>query len=1148
MDILNYLSTQNSIKEVITSRKMSIKGSNDNATISLLACDFITNNDNIFVVLPNLFSAQKYYDELINILPEEDVLFYPADELLTSELLVSSGDFKFERINTIATLLEGNKKVIVTHTNGIIKYQFDKIRWLESIITFKTGDIVSPDELIKKLVFLGYEKTYTVLKTGQISKRGSIVDIFPLNYENPVRLDFFDNEIETIKTFNIESQRSLDLINQIKILPVRELLFNDEEKKTALTKLAIFKDENKLSTLELEKIDNDINKIKENMDLELMSRYISFFTKPITIFDYVENKKLYVIDLPKIEELYNHLQLDLGEYCDSIGGYSIFKLEYFSNLNEIKDKYSQITIEGLRTIESNYDLLSSEVEPFKSDEKKIAQYLYNYYKTKKIIITIQNESRYKTLEDTLLDKGIPYTKLRNNEMIKYGQIHLLYGTYYPSFELIKDNLVIINERTIFEISRSSRKIKYKSTYQNTTKVTSFEDLEALDYVVHYDHGIGQYLGIKTMELDGIVRDYIHIKYANEGACYIPVEQINLIMRYEATEGSNVRLSNLSTGEWARAKARAKNRIKDISEQLIKLYALREASEGYRCEPDTMEQLQFENDFPYELTLDQEKAVIEIKRDMESGKPMDRLVCGDVGYGKTEVALRAAFKAILNGKQVAMLAPTTVLSRQHFYTFKNRMEKYGAKVELLNRFVKMKKQEEIIKKIKTGEVDVVIGTHRILSNEIVFKDLGLLIIDEEQRFGVSHKERIKEMKVNVDAITLSATPIPRTLQMSIVGIKDLSMIETPPKNRYPVQTYVLKRNDAIIRESIEREMARGGQVFYLYNFTEDIEDVKVHLNKLVPEARICIGHGKLSKNQLEDVICNFIDKEYDVLLCTTIIETGIDMPDTNTLIIHDADRLGLSQLYQIRGRVGRSNKIAYAYLMYDEGKILTETAEMRLQTIKEFNALGSGFKIAMRDLSIRGAGDILGEDQSGFIDSIGLETYLKILEEEIESLKGPKYKEKEFEQDITMKKAITNRSIPTSYIDNEGMKIQIHKKIDKIKKMEDITDLKKELIDRFGRFDESLESYMYEKLFKQLSKEIGIYKMQYIHNTILVLWIKEEYSIKLDGNKLFNKANELSPHIGLNYKNNQIQILIDTKFYPNNEHLKLLATYLDIILK
>ena len=704
-----------------------------------------------------------------------------------------------------------------------------------------------------------------------------------------------------------------------------------------------------------------------------------------------------------------------------------------------------------------------------------------------------------------------------------------------------DDLIIINEHDIFDIDYHATKAKYKSIYKNARKISNYDELEIGDYVVHYDYGIGIYSGIKTMENNGIKRDFINVCYKNNSALYIPLEKISDLSKYASKDTEGVEIHEIGGTAWARTKARVKKRVHDISDKLIKIYSERKQAKGFAFPEDSPEQFEFENEFEYELTPDQARAIREIKSDMESERPMDRLVCGDVGYGKTEVALRAAFKAVYGGKQVCVLAPTTILARQHFLTFKGRMEKYGVRVELLSRFVTRKKQKEVIEATLKGSVDVLIGTHRILSEEIKYKDLGLLIVDEEQRFGVTHKEKIKELKVNVDCITLTATPIPRTLQMSVMGLKDLSMIETPPKNRYPIQTYVIERNDRIITEAINREIARGGQVFYLYNWTESIDDEAAKIKSLVPNARICIGHGKMAKDDLEDVIRDFIDKKYDVLICTTIIETGIDMPDTNTLIIHDADRLGLSQMYQIRGRVGRSNKIAYAYLMYEPRKVLTKEAEKRLETIKEFNELGSGFKIAMRDLSIRGSGDLLGEEQSGFVESVGIDMYLKILDEEIN-----KKDEQPKKQDISITKPLVSRTISKDYIETDDMRIKIHQRIDKIKGIEDAKKLIAELEDRFGSVPEEVLLYIYEKTIDKYCELLDIYKIDRDKKELLVFYMSAEKSAMVDGNKLFS-ALPLDNRVRLGYsKQREIYINLYGVLTHKLDAFKEICTFFDDI--
>jgi len=1141
LSLYKYFYKLDSVNKILSDDKIKLAGSCDEYNIMLITTDFYMNDKSIFVVLPNLYQAQKYYDYLANYANEDDVLFFPADELVSAEMIAATGDFLFERIQTLYTLLEGNKKIVVTNMHGAIKYEMNPKRWTSSIFSLRANESYDIKKLCLALVKLGYESVYTITKTGEFSKRGSIVDIFPLGYSNPIRLDFFGDELDTIKEFSAETQRSISKIEGVNILPVSEFIYSKEEFEIAQNKILAFMDNYKLSQIESEQYKQDLYKLSEHKSLDSLSRYLGFFDENLSIlFDYSKNKRIYIIDPIKAKEGYDHLTLDLNEYCGRIGGYSIAHMKMFHDYNLIISK-ANVQIEGLRSIGNvDYQAYAKEITPYKANQKLILQDFNSLKNKKLLIVAIKSEERLKRLKEYLLENDVFPNVIEDLTNAKLGSVNIIRGDY-PAFELIYDNLIIINESAIFDVTYSPRRVKYKSIYKNAIKISKYDELCIGDYVVHYDYGIGKYLGIKTIKNDDIERDFLYVMYGNGSGLYIPLEQISNIMKYASADVEGVTLHEIGGTAWARTKAKVRKRVHDISDKLIALYAARSQAKGYQFPEDSLEQAQFEAEFEYELTPDQKKAIAAVKSDMESPRPMDRLVCGDVGYGKTEVAMRAAFKAVYGGKQVCVLAPTTILARQHYLNFKNRMEYYGIRVELLSRFVSPKNQKKIIDDLALGGVDVVIGTHRVLSEEIKYKDLGLLIVDEEQRFGVTHKEKIKELKVNVDCITLSATPIPRTLQMSVMGIKDLSMIETPPRNRYPIQTYVIERNDRIITDAIERELARGGQVFYLYNFVDSIELQAAKIRSLVPEARICIGHGKLTRDQLESVITKFINKEYDVLLCTTIIETGIDMPDTNTLIIHDADRLGLSQMYQIRGRVGRSNKIAYAYLMYEPRKVLTQEAEKRLETIKEFNELGSGFKIAMRDLSIRGAGDLLGEEQSGFVESVGIDMYMKILNEEInkKALDEPK------KQDASLISPLANRTIKESYINNDDTRIAIHKKIDKLETIEQMDELLLELKDRFGQADDDLLAYMYEKLLKAYCKEFDIYKIDKTNPRYLGFTFTVDKSSNMDGIKLFSIAANYK-YISLTYKNREIQILLEIQVRETLDYLKDICNYLSDI--
>ena len=1141
MNLFEYFSRIDSVKNILSKDKYRIAGSCDNYNLMLIATDFYLGDKSLFVVLPNIYQAQKYYDALASFMNEEDVLFFPADELVSAEMISATGDFLFERIQTIYILLQNNKKIIVTNMHGAIKYEMNPSIWRNNIFTLNINDSIDIDDLCDQLIKLGYEPCYQTVKTGHFSKRGSIVDIFPLGYSNPIRLDFFGDDIDSIKEFNIETQRSSNSINSVNILPVTEFIYSSEDYELGKSKILAFMDNYKLSEIEESNLKRDLLDLESHKSLDTLSRYIEFFDDNlVNVFDFCQNKKIYIVDPGKAKELFNNLVLDLNDYCGRVGGYSIANMKMFNQFDLILSK-ANIQIEGLRSISNiDYNCYAKEIIPYKANQKAIMNDLKAYKDRKKLLICLKSEERYKKLNELVMENNSFINRIDDLNKIRFGQINLIMGDY-PCFDLLYEDFIILNEASIFEVEYAPRRVKYKSIYKNAIKISKYDELCIGDYVVHYDYGIGKYLGIKTLKNNDIERDYIFVQYAKNTSLYIPLEKISNIMKYASGDVEGVILHEIGGTAWARTKAKVRSKVRDISDKLVSLYAARSQAKGFAFEADTLEQAEFESEFEYELTQDQKKAIDSVKSDMESPRPMDRLVCGDVGYGKTEVAMRAAFKAVYGGKQVCVLAPTTILARQHYLNFKNRMEKYAIRVELLSRFVSPKNQRAIIEDLEHGGVDIVVGTHRVLSDEIKYHDLGLLIVDEEQRFGVTHKEKIKELKVNVDCITLTATPIPRTLQMSMMGIKDLSMIETPPKNRYPVQTYVLERNDRIIADAIEREMARDGQVFYLYNFVDGIEEIARHINTLVPDARIAVGHGKLSKDQLENIITKFINKEYDVLLCTTIIETGIDMPDTNTLIIHDADRLGLSQMYQIRGRVGRSNKIAYAYLMYEPRKVLTKEAEKRLETIKEFNELGSGFKIAMRDLSIRGAGDLLGAEQSGFVESVGIDIYLKILDEEInkKTIEEPK------KEDASLVTPMVNRRISEEYINNDDTRIAIHKKIDKLTSIKDMNDLIAELEDRFGTVDEELMLYMYEKIIKTSCNKLGIYKIDKTNKRYLTFIFSQDASKKMDGTKLFVNASKFK-FISLTYKNMEIQLLLEIQGRNKIDYFKDICEYFNLI--
>ena len=1124
--IKEYLLKKLDINKVRSDNNRFFKHSTMDFNVLTVLKDYRESELSIFICLPNLYEAQKYYDAFMQIEDEENILFYPGDQTLTSMMALGSPEFRSERLFTLRKLLTNKHFIIITTKDGLSIRQLTKDDYINSVVHLKIKKEYKQEKLIRLLVNNGYERVFTVEKPGEFSVRGSIVDFFTLNYPYPYRLDYFGDEIDEIKVFDIETQRSLESKNECLIVPMNELFYTDKMLEDTIKNINDYYRKYDLSERETEKLEKDINNLLNRKRLESLSYYVPFFNKDkTTILDFAEKYKLYLFDIPKMEINEEQIKDDLNTFAHTLNGDVFTKLEFRIGLEYfIKRASHDFSNQG-------FDLKVSEVNEYKGS---LDLFIFDLktYASYTVIVGLKDEKRYIELKKALNKESI---KFNENKIID-NEINIIKEDISLSFISPRDNIILINEEKIFSIKIRGR-IQYRSVINQSVKVRHIDDLRIGDFVVHYDYGIGEYLGLKTMELGSGKRDYLQIKYLDDEMLYVPVDQIDLVLKYANYEGTRPKLSKMGGKSWSRTKAGVKQKIKELSDRLVNLYARRGEAIGFSFSEEYKDEIELENDFKYEETRDQKRAILEVKNDMESVRPMDRLICGDVGFGKTEVALRAAFKAVLSNKQVAYLVPTTVLARQHYYTFKERLEKFGCNIALLSRFITIAKQKEIIRKMKEGFIDIVIGTHRLLSDDIKFKDLGLFIIDEEQRFGVLHKEKIKEMKINVDTLTLSATPIPRTMQMSMMGLKDLSMIETPPLNRYPVQTYVVEREDALTKEAIEREIARGGQVFYLFNNTTRIQFMVERIKELVPSARVTFAHGQMPKEKLEDVLSDFIDHYYDVLVATTIIETGIDIPNTNTLIIHEADKLGLSQLYQIRGRVGRSDRIAYAYLMYERNKNINDEARKRLAAIEDFTALGSGYKIAMRDLSIRGAGDILGSEQSGFIDTVGLEMYMKLLDEAIHNSNHFEEIKQRSNEEI-----YANRHIDEKYISSDAVRIEIHKRIGNLTSLKDCEDLKDELVDRFGELSSDLILYIYEKLFKKMSAKLGVEKTQKFRNNILLV-VSKEASDKMDGQKLFMYASTYHLPVRLGYIKERVQINIDFKDETRN-WLLVMTEFLD----
>ena len=1065
-DVMNIFSN---IIKTYNENNIGLKGINL-GFFSLYLNKLLKETDNgIIVVTPTIYEANKLYQ---NFSDTKDVFLYETDDVLTSLATSKSPELKVEKLNILKESLNNNKKIIITDINGYLKKLPSINDFKNNIIKLKIGTDINLKNIVDNLYEIGYEKETLVTKPGEFGVRGFILDIFPLNEENPIRIEFFGDTIESIRYFEVESQKSLENIDEIEIYSISKT----SEKYSSLYEylnnpLVIFKDYSQIK-ISYERIMNDIFELN------------------------IENP-LYDIN-------------DIGEK----------KINYYFDLDDDTSLAKKVV---------NFNIKN--VERFNSNIEIINKYLEESLKFNKTVIICLSIINVNNFIEIL---NIPYL-LTDIVNIKENNINIVKYDLKEGF--ILDNYIFISEYELYNKKKETKRRKFNFNF--ATRIKDLNKLEIGDYVVHDSHGIGVYNGIKTLSKNNMLQDYIEVLYADNDKLYIPASKIELISKYTGKEGYAPKINSLNSVAWEKTKQRVKEKIRYEASRLLKVQAERSLKKGFPFSKDSEMQTLFENEFIYELTQDQIKAINEIKKDMESDLPMDRILCGDVGYGKTEVAFRAAFKAIYDSKQVLYLCPTTLLSKQQYESALERFKNYPVKIGLLNRFTSKKEEIKILKELEEGNIDFVIGTHRLLSDDIKPKDLGLLIIDEEQRFGVAHKEKLKEFKSNIDILTLTATPIPRTMQMAMVGLRNLSLIETPPKNRHAVLTYVLEENNKIIKDIIYKEMSREGQVFILYNKVETIERKVKELQLLVPDARIIYAHGKLPKNELEDIMNKFINKEYDCLVCTTIIETGIDIPNANSLIIYDASNFGLSQLYQIRGRVGRSERTAYAYLMYNKNKTLTETAIKRLKVIKEFTELGSGFNIAARDLSIRGAGDILGAEQAGFIDAVGIELYMKMLNNEIKILKGEKIEEEKIKQTPLIE---VNNHIDNNYVSEEELKLTIHKMINNITNIDSYNDVKKELEDRFGRLDNNMIIYMNEELFESYLRNLEG-KILINNDLFIEIVFSKEISEKIDYEDLIVTSLNISKDIIFSYKDNKLHIKLK-KYNKDKSYIIILNNLLE----
>lgn len=1065
---------------------------------ALYISEYYEINDNSLILVANsLYEANYLYQSLSKY--NDKTFLFPMDDFLTSEALAVSPELKITRLETLNEIVSSNKVIVVTNLMGYLRFLPSADNYINSFIKLRKGLTIKPDELVKKLFSIGYSRETIINKTGDIAVRGYVIDVFPISEEKPIRIEFWGDEIDSIRVFNIENQLTISSIESVVIKPNSEFITD--------------------STFDM---------------FDVKHRDLPKYTSVVNLLSFLKHPMVFYDDYNNLNINYNNLLQEMHEYSLSINLPT--ETRYMFNLTDfLPDSINFSQFDMMDNNSINYQ--SSIIEPFVGSSASINARLNTYLENNDIvIICLDNRYHANKILDELDNNNIVFSAL--DELV-YGKINLIVKNITDGF--VFNNIVVISEKEIF--NKKSTDNVYKTKFKIGSKIRDISKLNVGDYIVHQVHGIGRYLGIKMLIKNGMKKDYLSIEYKDNDKLYIPVEKIDSITKYSSNEGLVPKLSKLGGTEWSKTKIRVKEKAASIAKDLLKLYAEREKKIGFSYAVDGEEQKEFEQEFAYEPTIDQIRVTEEIKNDMEDKHPMDRLVCGDVGFGKTELAFRAMFKAIMSNKQVALLCPTTILSQQHYDNAIARFKSFDVNIAILNRFVTPMKSKKILNDLKDGKIDILIGTHRILSDDVVFKNLGLLVIDEEQRFGVKHKEKIKEYKNNIDVLTLSATPIPRTLQMSIAGIRSLSLLETPPQNRYPIQTYVLAYNNQIIKDAIYKELSRNGQLFILFNNIKSMSDKAVEIQKLVPQARIVTANGQMNKTDLEDIMFRFINKEYDVLLCTTIIETGIDIPNVNTLIIIDADKFGLSQLYQIRGRVGRSNKIAYCYLMYDNKKILSEIAVKRLKVIKEFTELGSGFSIAMRDLSIRGAGNILGSEQSGYIDSVGVELFMKMLEEEIAKASNKKITEVSQTSEPLVE---VETNISDNYVSEEDLKIEIHRSINEIDSFSKLEDTKAILEDRFGTLPKNLITYMYEEWFEKEASSLGINRIKQGKNSIEV-YLPIDLSRDIDGEKLFMDLYSLSKMFRISMKNRQIVIVLDIVNLPKH-FIYYLIDMLEVIKK
>ncbi|MDO4912670.1 MAG: transcription-repair coupling factor [Lactobacillus sp.] len=1086
MKLQNFLDKDQGLKDFIAKLPSSHKSLLSGGGAGSFSLFLSQVNLPAIIVVDRDTTATRIVEQLSGLV---DVAYFPVEQSLTMQKAISSPDYLQERLASLKMLKSG-KGVVVTTVAGLC-YPISSPKAFNLKVDLAVGKESDLSNLGKWLASAGYRREKIVAGPGEFAIRGDIVDIYPLSQDEPIRIEFFGDEVDTIKTFDLASQRSQDDLEKFTIYPASDRV--DEVLDSSI--LEYLADNGLLIFMNWDSLQETSDNLKEQ-------------------------DKEYLTAHPEAEQR----RLSFDKVIDQFGKHQLFVSEFQRGL---RMKLDQL-----------FDWQARQVQDFYSQIPFIKTEINAFLKTgKTVVIQADNAIRLKDMMETFASFDMKFNRTNWDGLIE-NTAQFVIGNFSAGFDLPTSQLVVITEKELFGRQKKvQRRIK---TFDNAQKIKSYSDIKPGDYVVHTNHGIGRFEGIQTIENNGQTRDYITITYQKGDQLFVPTDHLAMVQKYVGSEGKKPKLNKLGGTEWAKTKRKVQHMVDDIADDLIELYAKRQSIKGIKFDRDDELQAQFEANFPYQETSDQLKAIDEIKHDMESDHPMDRLLVGDVGFGKTEVALRAAFKAIASGKQVAFLVPTTILASQHYQTIKDRFNGFPIETAMLSRFQTKKESKEIAEKLQSGDLDLVVGTHRLLSDDIKFKDLGLLIVDEEQRFGVKHKEKLKQLKANIDVLTLTATPIPRTLHMSMVGVRDLSFIETPPKNRYPVQTYVIEDNMEVIKEAIERELLRDGQVFYVHNQVKDIEEVVAKISQAVPDARIAFAHGQMTENQLEDVLYAFLNHEYDVLVTTTIIETGIDMPNVNTMLVKNADHFGLSQLYQLRGRIGRSARIAYAYFLYQANKVLTETGEKRLDAIRDFTELGSGFKIAMSDLSIRGAGNLLGAAQHGFVDSVGYDLYSQMLEDAIKERKGQKPVRKS-NSEVNLE---LEAYLPSDYIDSQDEKIAFYKKIRQAESAEVLDDISDELIERFGSYPTPVENLLTVARVKMAADQASVLTINKLSDKLEVEF-NTYASEKLKGPNVFKALEHVSwrAKVEMVDQHLKVQLLFPLK-YTNRQVFNELEIFLE----